>query len=139
MVKHALARGITVRAFVADWIAKRRGRGFDWKNDESRLKHHVLPELGDLPLAKVPARHVVDLFHKLRTDRERNVAQRTIYNIYTVVSALFRDAKLADLIEQSCCRSTRVTNRPGALHESFITRSTSGAPPVRSAPMGLWP
>jgi hypothetical protein len=39
----------------------------------------------------------------LRTDRERNLAQRTIYNIYTVASALFRDAKLADLIEQSPC------------------------------------
>ena len=48
-------------------------------------------------------RHVVDLFHKLRTDRERNLAQRTIYNTYTVVAALFRDAKLADLIEQTPC------------------------------------
>jgi len=102
-VKHAPARGITVRAFVADWIAKLRERGLDWKNDESRLRHHVLPELGDLPLAEVRARHVVDLFHKLRIDRERNLAQRTIYNIYTVVAALFRDAKLADLIEQSPC------------------------------------
>ena len=46
---------------------------------------------------------MVDLFHKLRTDRERNLAQRTIYNIYTVVSALFRDVELADLIEQSPC------------------------------------
>jgi integrase len=88
-------------AWTADWIAKRRERGLDWKNDESRLKHHVLPELGDLPLVVVRARHVVDLFHKLRTDRERNLAQRTIYNIYTVVAALFRDAKLADLIEQT--------------------------------------
>jgi hypothetical protein len=82
--------------FVADWIAKRREGGLDWKNDESR--HPVLPELGDLPLAEVRARHAVDLFHKLRTDRARNLAQRTIYNIYTVVAALFRDTKLADLI-----------------------------------------
>jgi hypothetical protein len=58
----------------------------------------VLPELGDLLLMEVRARHVVDLFHKLRTDRERNLAQQAIYNIYTVVAALFRDAKLADLI-----------------------------------------
>jgi integrase len=102
-VKHAPARGVTVRAFAADCIVKRRDRDLDWKNDESRLKHHVLPELGDLPLAEVRARHVVDLFHKLRTDCERNLAQRTIYNIYTVVAALFRDAKLADLIEQTPC------------------------------------
>ena len=92
-----------MRVFAADWIAKRRERDLDWKNDESRLKHHVLPERGGLPLAEVRARHVVDLFHKLRTDRERNLAQRTIYNIYTVVAALFRDAKLADLIEQTPC------------------------------------
>jgi hypothetical protein len=88
---------------VADWIAKRRERGLDWKHDKSRLKHHVLPEIGDLPLAEVRARHMADLFHKQRTDRERNLAQGTIYNIYTLVAALFRDAQLADLIEQSPC------------------------------------
>jgi integrase len=63
----------------------------------------VLPYIGDLPLAEVRARNLVDLFHKLRTDRERDLAQRTIYNIYSVISAMFRDAKLADLIEQSPC------------------------------------
>jgi hypothetical protein len=93
----------TVRAFAVDWLVKRRERDLDWKSDESRLKHHILPELGHLPMADVRARHLVDLFHKLRTDRERDLAQRTIYNIYSVVSALFRDAKLADLIEQSPC------------------------------------
>jgi hypothetical protein len=87
----------------AGWIVKASGSELDWKNDESRLKSHVLPEFGDLVLAEVRARRVVDLFHKLRTDRERNLAQRTIYSIYTAVSALFRDAKLAALIEQSPC------------------------------------
>jgi hypothetical protein len=62
-----------------------------------------LPELGDLPLAEARTHPVVDLFHKLWTDRARNLAQRTSYNIYTVVSALFRDTRLADLIEQSPC------------------------------------
>jgi hypothetical protein len=36
------------------------------------VEHHV-PELGDLLLLEVRARHVVDLFHKLRADRERNL------------------------------------------------------------------
>jgi integrase len=103
IVKHAPARGLTVRAFVAVWLPKRRERGLDWKSDEGRLRLHVLPYIGDVPLAEVRARHLIDLFHKLRTDRERDLAQRTIYNIYAVVSALFRDAKLADLIEQSPC------------------------------------
>lgn len=102
-VKHAPARSLTVRAFVAEWLPRRRERGLDWKSDEGRLNHHVLPYIGDLPLAEVRARHLVDLFHKLRTDRERNLAPRTIHHIYSVVSALFRDAELADLIEQSPC------------------------------------
>jgi len=102
-VKHAPARGLTVRMFVVEWLPKRRERGLDWKSDEGRLRLHVLPYIGDLPLAEVRARHLVDLFHKLRTDPERNLAQRTIYNIYAVISAMFRDAKLADLIAQSPC------------------------------------
>jgi integrase len=102
-VKHAPARGLTVRAFVAEWLPKRRERGLDWKSDEGRLTRHVLPYIGDLPLAEVRARHLVDMFHRLRTDLDLNLAPRTIYNIYSIVSALFRDAKLSDLIEQSPC------------------------------------
>jgi integrase len=102
-VKHAPARGLTVRGFVAEWLPKRRERGLDWKADEGRLNRHVLPYIGDLPIADVRARHLVDMFHKLRTDPNLNLAPRSIYNIYSNVSALFRDAKLADLIEQSPC------------------------------------
>jgi len=102
-VKDALARGITVRAFVADWIAKQRERGLDWKNDESRLKHHVLPETGDLPLAEVRC-----------TSRGRPVPQAEdgsraqsspVDDLQHLHGGLgpFRDAKLADLVEQSPC------------------------------------
>ena len=102
-VKHAPARGLTVRGFVTEWLPKRRERGMDWKADEGRLNRHVLPHIGDLLIAEVRARHLIDVFHKLRTDPNLNLAPRSIYNIYSVVSALFRDAKLADLIEQSPC------------------------------------
>jgi hypothetical protein len=33
------------------------------------LKHHVLPELSDLPLAEVRARHVVDLLRAIERGR----------------------------------------------------------------------
>lgn len=102
-VKHAPARGLTVRAYATDWIVKRKERDLDWQNDESRLRNHILPELGDLLLSEVRTRHLVEMFHKLRTDKARDLAQRTIYNIYAVASAMFRDAKLADLIAQSPC------------------------------------
>jgi len=91
-VKHAAARGLTVRTYAATWIVKRRERDLDWKGDEGWLKHHVLPELGELPIADVRARHLVDLFHKLRTDKERLLAPKTIYNVYACCSAMFRDA-----------------------------------------------
>jgi hypothetical protein len=34
----------------------------------------VLPDLGDVSLVEVRARHLVDLFHKLRADQKRNLA-----------------------------------------------------------------
>ncbi len=102
-VKHAPARGLTVRGFVVEWLPKRRERGLDWKADEGRLNRHVLPYIGDLLIAEVRARHLVDMFHKLRIDPNLKLAPRSIYNIYSGVSAMFRDAKLADLIEQSPC------------------------------------
>jgi integrase len=97
---------ITVKAFAAAWVDGRRALDLDWQNDESRLRHHVLPVIGDLQLADVRSRHIVDLFRRIRTSTERPVAQRTVYNIYSVVSALFRDAKLEDQIEQTPCELT---------------------------------
>jgi len=38
-----------------------------------------------------------------RGHHESNLAPRSIYNIHSVVSAMFHDAKLADIIEQSPC------------------------------------
>lgn len=103
---------LTVRAYAATWIAERRTLDLDWKNDEGRLKHHVLPAIGDMPVASVRTRHIVDLFKRIRTTPSETtgevVSQRTVYNIYSVVSAMFRDAKLADKIEQSpCCLDER--------------------------------
>jgi integrase len=99
--KHAPARGLTVRDFAAGWIVKRRERDLDWQADEGRLRHHVLPFIGDLPIGDVRPRHLVDMFHVLRTDKARDLSPRTIHNIYAVVSSLFRDARLAELIEQT--------------------------------------
>ena len=98
---------ITVAAYAETWIAERQKLDLDWTADRSRLKHHILPILGPLPLRDVRTKHLIELFKALRTKAEPP-AQRTIYNIYSVASALFRDAKLADLIEQSpCCLDER--------------------------------
>jgi len=94
---------LTVRRWAEDWLRGRRKLDLDWYNDESRLRHHVLPVIGDMKIADVRTRHLIALFDQIRTNKERPVAQRTVYSIYSTVAAMFRDAKLADKIEQTPC------------------------------------
>lgn len=96
-----VAGPLTLRDFARAWILKRRAADLDWRNDESRLRHHALPTLGDIPIAEIRASHVVALIHKLRTDPVKRLAQRTIRNIYSVIAALLRDAELADVIDRA--------------------------------------
>ena len=58
-----------------------------------------------MALDEVRPRHLVELFTKLRL--KNAVAPKTIYNIYGVVKALFRDAQLADLVSESPCILTK--------------------------------
>ncbi len=81
------------------WLPARLLAGHDHKNDSQRLRDHVLPTIGTLALAAVRPHHLITLFAALRASGE--LGTRTIRNIYAVVSAMFRDARLADLIEQS--------------------------------------
>ena len=102
----------TVREYVKTWLVSREKLDLDWKNDRGQLEHHVLPAIGDTNVADVRTRHIVDLFARIRTTplatTEEPPAPRTVRNIYCVTSALFRDAKLADLIAQSpCCLNER--------------------------------
>jgi integrase len=103
---------MTVKRWAATWIDERRKLGLDWKLDRGRLEHHVLPRIGNMLVADVRTRHVIDVVTKIRTtpspESGKMLSSRTIYNIYSVISALFRDAKLADLIEQTpCCLTER--------------------------------
>ena len=99
---------LTVRGWAAYWIEERKRLDLDWKNDDARLRHHVLPVIGDMRIADIRTRHILELFNRIRTNKERPVAPRTVYSIYSTVTALFRDAKLADKIEQSpCCLDAR--------------------------------
>lgn len=97
---------LTVARYAERWIEERRKLGLeDWASDESRLRHHILPVLGPMQLDQMRPRHVVELVKKLRMTGK--LAPKTIYNIYGVVKALFRDAHLGDLIEASPCILTK--------------------------------
>jgi integrase len=94
---------LTVARFVPTWLAERKLQVEDWKGDEAKLQQHVLPAIGRFRLDQVRPRHLVELMLKLRGE----LAPKTVYNVYSVVCALFRDALLADLVPASPCVLTR--------------------------------
>lgn len=100
---------LTVTAWAALWVEQRRSADLDWKNDKGRLKHHILPTIGNMLLTAVGVPVIAGLVHRLRfpVDAERRIAQRTVYNVYSVLAALFRDAAIAGHIEQTPCILTK--------------------------------
>jgi len=87
---------VTVAAYTRKWLEERRSLVADSKNDEARLKYHVLPAIGGMRLDEVRPRHLVDMFRALRDANK--LAPKSILNVYSTVKALFRDAKMADLL-----------------------------------------
>lgn len=85
---------VTVRAWGATWIRDREGKVRDVANDRRRLALHVYPVIGSMPLDEVRPRHLVQVVDRVRADH----APRTVRNVYSVVKALFRDARIADVL-----------------------------------------
>ncbi len=98
------AAGLTLAAYAKTWLAQRTGLVDDHANDETRLRLHVLPALGHLLLEDVQARHLAGLFAGLRTAGK--LAPRTIYNVYSVIAALLRDAEIEGLIDRAPAKLT---------------------------------
>jgi hypothetical protein len=61
-----------------------------------RASKYVLPTIGKLRLDEVRPRHLVEMVRNLR--RSSRLAPKTIYNIYSTLEALLRDAKIDDLL-----------------------------------------
>lgn len=105
---------LTVRRWATRWIETRRAQLVASVGDEAtHLEAHVLPTIGEQLLDEVRPRHLVELFGALRRKKaagggKGTLAPKTIHNIYGTVSALFRDAKLDDLLlGDSPCILTR--------------------------------
>lgn len=97
---------LTVRAWAKRWLETRTASRRD---DDSILKRHILPELGDQLLGDVRPRHVLELVERWQPkDAQGNRAEgaaapRTVRNWYSTLACLFRDAALRDLIPSSPC------------------------------------
>lgn len=96
----------TVARYADKWTEDRKKLGIvDWENDARWLRIHALPKIGSMPIAEVRARHLIELFTALRSAGK--LAPKSIYNVYSVLKAMFRDAQLADLIDTSPCVLTK--------------------------------
>jgi integrase len=84
---------VTVRSWGAKWLKTRTTP--DASNDEARLRLHVYPVIGSMPLDEVRPRHLVELVDRLKSAGK---APRTVRNVYSVVKAMFRDARIADVL-----------------------------------------
>ena len=82
---------VTVDAWAKRWIRERDNR--DRENDDARLRLHVLPVLGPMLLEEVQPRHLAALAREWQAK-----APRTRRNIYSVVKAMFRDARIAGVL-----------------------------------------
>lgn len=90
----------TVRSYAKGWIDARRGRVHSVADEDTRLRLHVLPHIGDLELEAVRPRHVRDLVVELRKGK---LAPRTIRHCYGTLRTLFQTAIREELIQSNPC------------------------------------
>jgi integrase len=84
---------LTVERWCQTWLDRRDIA--DRENDRARLRLHVYPVIGAMRLEDVRPRHLVDVVDRMRAAGK---APRTIRNTYSVVKALYRDARIADVV-----------------------------------------
>ncbi len=97
-----LEGAVTVKRFATKvFLPEREKFGLsDVKNTAGRLRRYVYARIGPMKLADVRPRHINDV---IKGARQTGKAPRSIRNIYSDMSALFREARIAGLIEQSPC------------------------------------
>ena len=101
---------LTLREWVTRWLVVRQEAGHDWRKDRGRLDKHVLPQLGGLELSEVTSAHLAELVHALRF--RAKLANRTVRNVYSVIAAVFRDARIAGKLQQTPCILTEAQLGP---------------------------
>lgn len=97
---------MTVERFAKSWLAAREKRDLRaFVDDVGRINNHVLPELGELTMSEVRARHIRDFVRKLRQNKA--IAPRTVLNIYGVMRTMFHDAVVEEVIQGNPCAVSR--------------------------------
>jgi hypothetical protein len=115
---------VTFRDWAAEWLASDPGkRASTLTRDESILRNHLLPALGNRPLATITQRDI----QKLISAWARQAAPRTVRRQYDVLRAVLAAVE-SDLLLRS---------RPGGSSSRYPRRSTATSSPRQSSPR--WP
>lgn len=100
-------KGVTVRAFLEQRIAKRSGVVRSARNEAHYFRAFVIPTLGAMELAKVERAHVRDMMAGVRgavsPKTGQQLAARTVLHVYRAFSAACADAVLDGVIAANPC------------------------------------
>jgi integrase len=106
-IQERLEAGAELKAKGADTTVEGYGRAFldarttkDKDNDGSLLKTWVYPLIGSMEIPAVRARHIKTVTDAAKAEKR---APKTVRNIYSIMQALFREAQIGGLIEQTPC------------------------------------
>ena len=84
------ARASTFREFSEQYIEQHaRPKKKSWRNDQQRLKRHILPTLGSLPLEKITPEDINRLYHRIGSDRpiEANRVRSLLQTMFNLAAA----------------------------------------------------
>lgn len=99
-----VAGPLTVTSFSTSWLKTRKTQVITWKNDETALRLHALPAIGHLRIDEVRPHHIVAM---IKAWRAKGMAPRSVYNDYSTVCAMFRDAALDEFLPTTPCILTK--------------------------------
>jgi integrase len=100
----------TVEEYSKTWLAEvaHRVKPRTKKTYDRWLRHHILPQLGSLPIAAVKSQNLRDLYSDLLSSGRKRVCKRgpglhpqSIVHIHRTVHAMFSDALEAGVIERN--------------------------------------
>jgi len=99
---------LRVRDYAETWLARQKERELaTWRNENQKLRAHVLPLIGERVLADLRPKDAIQLVEALKrrpVQRGRGLlAPRTVHNAYAVFSRMCRDAVIDEVLIGTPC------------------------------------
>ncbi len=96
------AGAVTTGAYFEQWLEYREARGLACiRDDKARLRTHVIPRIGEIPLVQLRPHHVRDMLRALLlqpSPKGGTLAPRTIRHAYFVTCQALHDAVVDELV-----------------------------------------